>query len=93
MSHNNGLSDHDVQFLTVNNIAPATNIVHLKQRAREINNERIMQFQPQLANESWESVYIDNDTNSDSCLHTFLNIFEVSFPVKYKSMPRNGWII
>jgi len=25
----NGLSDHDVQFLTVNSIAPATNIVHL----------------------------------------------------------------
>jgi hypothetical protein len=51
-----------------------------------------MQFQLQLANESWESVYIDNDTNSDSFLHTFLNIFEASFPVKYKSMPRNGWI-
>jgi hypothetical protein len=30
MSHNNGLSDHDAEFLTINNIAPATNIVHLK---------------------------------------------------------------
>jgi hypothetical protein len=40
----NGLSDHDAQFLTANNIAPATNIVHLKQRSREINNERSMQF-------------------------------------------------
>jgi len=46
----NGLSDHAGQFLTVNNIAPATNIVHSKQRTREINNERIMQFQLQLAN-------------------------------------------
>jgi len=35
----NGLSDHDVQFLTVNNTALASNIVHLKQRTREINNE------------------------------------------------------
>jgi hypothetical protein len=92
----NGLSDHDAQFLTVNNIVPATNIVPLKQSTREINIERIMQFQLQLANESWKSVYIDNDTNKkfDSFLHTFLNIFEASFPVKYKGKHRNmnGWI-
>jgi len=88
----NGLSDHDAQFLTVNNIAPATNIVHLKQGTRERNNESIIQFQLQLANESWESSHIDNDTNSkfNSFLHTFLNIFGASFPVKYKSMHRNN---
>jgi hypothetical protein len=59
----------------------------LKQRTREINNERIMQFPLQLANESWESICIDNDTTNkfNSYLHTFLNIFEASFPVKYKS--------
>jgi hypothetical protein len=54
-----------------------------------------MQFQLQLANETWESIYIDNDTNNkfNSFLHTFLNIFEASFPVKYKSIHRkNGWI-
>jgi hypothetical protein len=50
---NIGLSDHDAQFLSVNNTVPATNIVPLKQRIREINNEGIMQFQPQLANETW----------------------------------------
>jgi hypothetical protein len=50
-----------------------------------------MQFQLQFANESWESVYTDNDTSSkfNSFLHTFLNIFEASFPVKYKSIHRN----
>jgi hypothetical protein len=91
----NDLSDHDVQFLTVN-ITPAINIIHLKQRTREINNERIMQFQLQLANDTWESVYIDNGTNnkSNSFLHIFLSIFEASFPVKYKSIHKNknGWI-
>jgi hypothetical protein len=51
MTHNNGLSDRDAQFLTVNNIAPATNIVPLKQRTREINSESIMQFQLQFTNE------------------------------------------
>jgi len=80
----------------VNSIAPATNIVHLKQRTREINNERIMQFQRQLPNESWECVNIDNDTNSkfNSFLCTFLNISEAGFPVKCKSIHRNknGWI-
>jgi hypothetical protein len=47
-----------------------------------------MQFQLQLTNESWESVCIDNDTNNkfNRLLHTFLNIFEASFPVKYRSI-------
>jgi hypothetical protein len=56
-----------------------------------------MQFQLQLANESWESVYIDSDTNNkfNSFLRTFLNILEASFPVKYKSTHwnKNGWSI
>jgi len=38
-----------------------------------------------------ESVCTDNATNSkfNSFLHTFLNISEFSFPVKYKSTHRN----
>jgi hypothetical protein len=55
-----------------------------------------MQFQPQLANETWDPVYTDNGTNKfNSFLHTFLNIFEGSFfLVKYRSIHRNknGWI-
>jgi hypothetical protein len=47
-------------------------------------------MQLQSANETWESVYIDNDTNNkfNSFLHT------ASFPVKYKSIhkTKNGWI-
>jgi len=39
-----------------------------------------MQFQLQLANKTWESVYIDSDTNNtfNSFLHTFISIFEAS---------------
>jgi hypothetical protein len=50
-----------------------------------------MQFQIQLENEIWESVYTVNDTNNkfNSFLCTFLNIFEVSFLIKYKSIHRN----
>jgi hypothetical protein len=56
-----------------------------------------MQFQLKLANETWESVCIDNVANNkyNSFLHTFLNIFEVSFPIKRRSIHRNknGWIM
>jgi hypothetical protein len=47
-----------------------------------------MQFQLLLKSETWGYVYKDNDTNnkSDSFLHTFLNIFEASFPIKYRSI-------
>jgi hypothetical protein len=38
----NGLSDPDAQFLTVNNITPANNVVPLCQRTRETNNESAM---------------------------------------------------
>jgi hypothetical protein len=35
----NGFSDHNAQFLTVNNIATNINSIPLKQRTRKINNE------------------------------------------------------
>jgi cell division inhibitor SulA len=54
----NGLSKHESQNRTLNNIAPTNNILHWKQRISELNNERIMQFQLQLANLSWESIYV-----------------------------------
>jgi hypothetical protein len=40
----NSLSDHDAQFLTINNIVAAINIVPLKQKTRKVNNETVMQF-------------------------------------------------
>jgi hypothetical protein len=53
-----------------------------------------MQFQLQLANESWESVSINNDTNNkfNPFLLTFRNIFEASFPIKYKSLHKQEWL-
>jgi hypothetical protein len=40
----NGLTDHDAQYLMINNIAAAGNLIPLKQRIRKVNNETIMQF-------------------------------------------------
>jgi hypothetical protein len=60
----NGLSDHDAQLLTINNIVAAVNLIALKQRTRKISNDTIMQFQHLLNNETWESVYKDKDINN-----------------------------
>jgi hypothetical protein len=60
----NGISDHDAQYLMINNIAATTNLILLKQGKRKVNNETITQFQLLLKSETWESVYIDNDTNN-----------------------------
>jgi hypothetical protein len=68
----------------------------LKQKTRKINNETIMQFHIFLKSESWESIYKDNDTNNkfNSFFYTFRNIFEASFPIKYKNVGKikNDWI-
>jgi hypothetical protein len=94
----NGLSDHDAQLLTINNIVAAVNLIRLKQRTRKINNDTIMQFQHLLKNETWESVYkhkdINNKYNSFLYTRTFINIFEASFPIKYVSIGKikNDWI-
>ena len=49
-----------------------------------------MNFQILLKKETWESVYEDKDPTHmfNSFLFTFLNIFQSSFPVEYKSMKR-----
>jgi hypothetical protein len=41
----NGPSDHDDQFLAVNNITTKVNLISLKHRTRKINNETTAQFQ------------------------------------------------
>jgi len=54
-----------------------------------------MDFQILLKKETWQPVYIDTDPNHmfNSFLCTFLNIFQASFPVKYKRMKdKNNWI-
>ena len=91
----NGLSDHDAQILTIKNVYATINKFPLKQRIRLIDNETIMNFQTVLKKETWESVYIATDPNHmfNSFLCTFLNIFQASFPVEYKSMEdKNDWI-
>lgn len=92
----NGLSDHDAQFLTINNTYVARNKMPIKQKTRLINSYTLTNFQTLLKQEMWESVYQNQDVNCmfNSFLSTFLNIFEASFPVKYKNTnnKNNDWI-
>ena len=92
----NGPSDHDAQFLTINNIYAAKYKVFLQQRTRTINRVTLSHFQSLLKQETWQSVYQTQDTNNmfNSFLNTFLHVFETSFPVKYSSIKekKNAWI-
>jgi hypothetical protein len=54
-----------------------------------------MNCQTVLKNETVDSVYTDTNPNHtfNSFVRAFLNIFQASFPVKYKSMEdKNDWI-
>jgi len=54
-----------------------------------------MNFQTLPNKETWEYGYVDKDSNHmfNSFLCTFLNIYQASFPVKYKSMKdKDDWI-
>jgi hypothetical protein len=53
----NGISDHDAQFLTEVNLIP------FKEGTRKINNQTIVQFQHLLENKLWEPVFRNKDTN------------------------------
>jgi len=79
--------DHDAHILTINNIR-GNKPIPLRQRTGSIDNETIMNFQTLPNKETWEYGYVDKDPNHmfNSFLCTFLNIFQASFPVKYKSM-------
>ena len=47
-----------------------------------------MNFQTLRKKETWESIYKDPNHMFNSLLHTFVNIFQASFPVKYTNMKR-----
>jgi hypothetical protein len=47
-----------------------------------------MNFQILLKKETWECVYKDPKHMFNSQLHTFVNILQASFPVKYTNTKR-----
>jgi len=68
----NGLSDQDVQILTIKTIYATIHKSPLKQRTRLIDNETITNFQTLLKQETWESV--STDKNLTLCLTNFYEL-------------------
>jgi hypothetical protein len=89
----NGLSDHDAQLITINDI-------HLKvlnntpRFIRRFNG--IFDFRIKLSFETWDNVFKNNDMNSmyNLFLNTYLRVFYSSFPLKKLITKTNGnaWI-
>jgi hypothetical protein len=80
----NGLSDHDAQILTLNNIK-LLNPSNYPVIRRDINEFTISEFKLNLNYESWaEGFTIDDDVNTmfNNFLNTYLIIFNHSFPHK-----------
>ena len=94
----NGLSDHDAQLLTLNDVNTKLQICHFN-IIRNINIFSIEEFKTRLSYESWDSIFSSNrNMDIDSLFNLFLNnylrIFYTSFPYHKvaKNSSNNSWI-
>jgi len=79
----NGLSDHDAQLITINNI-------HLKVRVntlrfiRKFNKQGIFEYGIKLSFETWDNIFENNNINSmyNNFLNAYLRTFYSCFPLK-----------
>jgi hypothetical protein len=91
----NGLSDHDAQLITINNII-ITKVSKRSVNIRVINKESITKFQFVLSWEQWEDIFENEDVNTmfNNFLNTYLRCFYASFPIiiKKSKFNQNKWI-
>ena len=91
----NGLSDHDAQIITINNITVDKRINEI-QSIRKFNKFSLSQFAANLSYEKWGSVFVEEDVNTvfNNFLNTYLRIFNSSFPLQKIYSIHNGkpWI-
>jgi hypothetical protein len=92
----NGLSDHDAQIVSLDNIKTLALHSVSKKKFRIINDFTLMNFLSSLKKESWLTVYEAKNVNGmfNNFHFTFQRIFESSFPIVYKGYKShdNGWI-
>jgi exonuclease III len=87
-SLSNGLSDHDAQVLTLNNLE-LVNSPNLSVRTRDINEYTKLDFKSNLNCVTWANVFaIEDDVNLmvNNFLNIYLVIFNHSFPYKNISL-------
>ncbi|PNF35250.1 hypothetical protein B7P43_G06859, partial [Cryptotermes secundus] len=95
-SVNNGLSDHDAQYLVVNNVFGTQMKKNRLVRKRLLTKSRVLNFIDMLQNEKWDNTLSNTDVNAsfNTFLNTFLVIFESCFPMQFvvNAAYNNQWI-
>jgi len=90
-----GLSDHDAQIITINNIT-VDNHINKTQSIRKLNKFSVSQFAVNLSYENWNNIFIEEDVNTvfNNFLNTYLRIFNSSFPLQkiYSTYNSKLWI-
>ena len=90
----NGLSDHEAQYLCVNNIFDQQTGRLVKKRL--ITKSAVSVFNEMLKNESLDNIINHTDVNEsfNLFLNTFKIIFESCFPMQYvtNNVPNDHWI-
>jgi hypothetical protein len=92
----NGLSDHDAQYLTLDNVFLLNRGNNSICKKRLITRASISNFVAMLKDESWSDVY--SHYGVDKCFSSFLNsfliYFESCFPMHHttKKLLKNSWI-
>jgi hypothetical protein len=69
----NGLSDHDAQYVTLNNVFLLNKGCNSISKKRLITKATMSNFVTMLKDESWSDVYAHNDI--DKSFNSFLNSF------------------
>jgi hypothetical protein len=91
----NGLSDHDAQIITINNITVDKRI-NKTQSIRKFNKFSLSQFAVNISHENWDNIFIEEDVNRifSNFLNTYLRIFNSSFPLHkiYSTLNNKPWI-
>jgi hypothetical protein len=94
--HINGLSNHDAQLLTLNDLAQAISIIKLI-FIRNINKHTIAEFQSLISWEQWEDVFGISNVNImfNNFLNTYLRCYYTSFlkiNIPKFNQSHNSWI-
>ena len=94
----NGLSDHEVQLLKINDVNLQLHNYHIY-TIRNINNYSIEEFKTRLSYESWDSIFgyngnIDIDRSFNLFHDNYLRIFYISFPPRkiIERSNKNSWL-
>ena len=91
----NGLSDHNAQIITINNITVDKHI-NKTQSIRKFNKLSVSQFAVKLGYEDWDEVFIEEDVNTvfNNFLNTYSRIFNSSFLLQkiYSTHNNKPWV-